>query len=89
MAVCVFAADIVAELVEEQLKNSNQARAMLDMESSIIRPTVTGLALLGSSAVLVGPQADMYSMLQIFGIGALSQVTGSYVYEGTNGLYTR
>jgi hypothetical protein len=89
IGVCAFAADIIAELVDEQLKNSDQARAMVDLESGLVRPAVTGLALLGASAVLIVPQADMSAMAQIFGIGALSQVTGGYVYDITNGLYTR
>jgi hypothetical protein len=89
IGVCAFAADIIAELVDEQLKNSNQARAMIDMESGLVRSGITGLALLGASAVLIAPQADMGAMVQIFGIGALSQVTGSYVYDITNGLYSR
>jgi hypothetical protein len=89
IGVCAFAVDIIAELVDEQLKNSNQARAMIDLESGLVRPAVTGLALLGASAVLIAPQSDMSAMAQIFGIGALSQVTGSYVHDITNGLFSR
>jgi hypothetical protein len=86
---CVFAADILAEVIDEQLKKSEQLREMVDLESSLIRPTMTGLALLGSSAMLIAPQEDISAMVQVFAIGAAGQVVGSYVFDATNGLYTR
>jgi hypothetical protein len=43
IAVCVFAADIVAETVNDSLKTSPQAQSMIDLESGLIRPVVRGL----------------------------------------------
>jgi hypothetical protein len=89
IATCVFVSDILAEVIDGELKKSDQIRGMVDMESGLIRPVITGVTLLAASSVLIGPQAGPSAMVQVFGIGALSQVTGSYVYDITNGLYTK
>jgi hypothetical protein len=86
---CAFAADIFAEVIDEQLKKSDQVREMVVLESGLIRPTMTGLGLLGSSAMLIGPQQGISAMAQVFAIGAAGQVLGSYTYDATNGFYTR
>jgi hypothetical protein len=89
IGVCVFTADILAEVINDELKKSDQIKGMVDLESGLIRPAMTGVALLASSSVLIAPQTDISAMAQVFGIGVLGQMSGSYVYDATNGLYTR
>ena len=89
IGVCVFAADIVAQVAADELAKTNQLKGLVELETGLMRSVVTGGALLLSTRLLIGPTRGMNEMGQIFGLGVLSEMAGSYVYNMTDGLYTK
>ena len=87
--VCVYVSDILGQIIAEELTKTNQLKGLVEFETGVARAGVTGVGLLLATRVLIGPQADMNAMGQILLLGALSEASGSYVYEMTNGLYTK
>ena len=74
-------ADIAGGVIAMELAKTSQMSELSASESMFITPVLTGMATVGVTRMMIGATADYSAMGKIFGLGAGSEVAGSYLYN--------
>ena len=80
-AVSCAVADVAGGVIAMELAKTSQMSELSASESMFITPVLTGMATVGVTRMMIGPTADYSAMMKIFGLGAGSEVAGSYLYN--------
>jgi hypothetical protein len=76
----VAIASSLGSVVQGQLQE-RMPDALADVSSMVISPAITAGAAVLTTRVMVGPTADYSGLMKIAGLGAASQVAGTYVSD--------
>jgi hypothetical protein len=79
VGVAAGSAEVVAVLLHDALKKTDQGRAFINFEGMMIAPTLVGLSTLGTISALAGKPDGVYGAVSLFAYGYFGHVGGSYL----------
>lgn len=73
-------ADVAGTLATDAISEVNQVQELDEFQKMAIKPLISGVMMVAGSRLFIAP-TDIVSMAKIGGLGALSNVSGSYLTE--------